>query len=24
VFDAQPGDWGGRRQPVRLRDYAAP
>ena len=22
VFEAQPGDWGSRRQPVRLRDYA--
>ena len=23
VFEAQPGDWGARRQPVRLRDFAA-
>ncbi|HEY0835472.1 MAG TPA: AmmeMemoRadiSam system radical SAM enzyme [Azospirillum sp.] len=22
VFEARPGDWGARRQPVRLRDYA--
>jgi pyruvate formate lyase activating enzyme len=23
VFEARPGDWGSRRQPVRLRDFAA-
>jgi len=23
VFEAQPGHWGAKRQPVRLKDYAA-
>jgi pyruvate formate lyase activating enzyme len=23
VFEAKPGTWGAKRQPVRLRDYAA-
>jgi len=23
VFEAKPGSWGARRQPVRLKDYAA-